>query len=259
MGPRFRPQKWDRKIFNFSREFSARTGFFSSPESANWPCPGASPSPAADQACSSPESQSIAGPTVSYAASGFLIPRPAELVLALFWILALRLVSPLPPESRIRRSQPFSAILFFHPVEQLLLFSKFASFCECQPASLRRWFHKEFFCPVCQRLRFLSDLVLRPRRHILPPTLPVVHKFYGGPHIPSHNPDAQSSSHLERPRPVTSTLPGLGTASHTCSLALNLLFNFSKCHCQLSQFALPTILHGPGALTKKAVTVGTTA
>ena len=69
MGPRFRAQNWDRKIFNFSRELSARSGFFSSPGGAKWPCPGASPGPAADQVCSSPESQSIAGPSVSYAAS----------------------------------------------------------------------------------------------------------------------------------------------------------------------------------------------
>ena len=69
MGPRFRAQNWDRQIFIFSREFSARSGFFSSPGGAKWPCPGASPGPAADQVCSSPESQSIAGPSVSYAAS----------------------------------------------------------------------------------------------------------------------------------------------------------------------------------------------
>ena len=259
MGPRFRAQNWDRKICHFSRERSARSGLFCSPGGAKWPCPGASPGPAADQVCSSPESQSIAGPSVSYAASAV---SDFEAGLTRHRTL-LDAGSPSRESTAARELNKTEPALFGYSVlspsrttASLLEISQLLRVPACLSSSL---VSPRVFCPVCQRLRFLPDLVLRPRRHILPPTLPVVHKFYGGSHIQSHNPDAQSSSHLERPRPVTSTLPGLGTASHTCSLAFNLLFNFSNCHCQLLQFALPTILHGPSALTRKALTVGTTA
>ena len=69
MGPRFRPQKWDRKIFNFSREFSARSGFFLQARGCQMALPRSVSRSSRDQVCSSPKSQSIAGPSVSYAAS----------------------------------------------------------------------------------------------------------------------------------------------------------------------------------------------
>ena len=192
-----------------------------------------------------PDHNPSAGPASHTLRSVLLSPRPAELVKARIVILAFSLVGPLPPQSRIRWSQPFSAILVSHPVKQPFLSHKFASFCECHLASLRCWLHQEISCVVCQRLHLIADLVLRPRRVILPLSPPLVQKFYGGLQVLSLNPDTQSCSHTERPRKVTSTLPGLSTASHTCPCTLNLLLHFSKCHRQLVQLALATPLHGP--------------
>ena len=234
--------------------------FFAAPEETNGLPPEGFRLQPRTRFVAAPDHNPSAGPASHTLRSVFLNrgqlsrPRPGSI-----WIRAVCLVGPLPPQSRPRRSQPFSAILLFHPVKQPSLFHKFASFGECQLASFRCWLRQEILCVLCQRLHFVPDLVLRPRRLILPLSPPLVQKFYGGGHIQSHNPDTQSCAHTERPRKHTSTLPGHRTARQTCLFTLNSLFDFPNCHRQLLQLALATGLHGLGADTRNAFSACNTA
>ena len=197
------------------------------------------------------------GPAPQTLCFGFPCACQADWVTARIRKLAFCRVRPLPPQSRVRRSQAFAAILGSYPLKQSLLFQKFASFFKCQLASLRRRLNQESFCVICQRLHFLLNLRLRPWRLFLPLSTPLVEKLDGGVHVQSHSPHAQSCSHTEWPRKPTINLLWVRTATPTYPFTSNLLVYFSDRHRKLLQIPLATPLHGLCADRKKACAAST--